>query len=154
MKPIRNSAKALIIRDGRLLCIRNVSYKNETYYLLPGGGQEFGETITAALERECMEELGMRVAIKTLRYVRDYIGRNHAFREIHEHTHQVEYMFICDLIDASETPQSRTPDTAQTGIEWLSLSDFKDALFFPQILKSLIKADGSLSGDVYLGDTN
>jgi len=46
MYPIRNSVKALIIRDNRLLCIQKSDVYG-SYYLLPGGGQEKHETFNA-----------------------------------------------------------------------------------------------------------
>src|SRR5687768_8900235 len=48
----RNSAKALIVKDGRILVIRK-KVGTELWYLLPGGGQEKGETLHEALKREC-----------------------------------------------------------------------------------------------------
>jgi len=44
---IRNSAKAIIIKDGKLLCTKNKN-KFGIFYLLPGGGQEPFETIIEA----------------------------------------------------------------------------------------------------------
>jgi hypothetical protein len=42
MKPIRNSAKAIVIRDGYLLSIRNRDADGD-WYILPGGGQNHGD---------------------------------------------------------------------------------------------------------------
>lgn len=57
MMLIRNSTKAIIIRDR---CLLVIAYKDEggPYFALPGGGQEPGETIADAVRRECREELG------------------------------------------------------------------------------------------------
>jgi ADP-ribose pyrophosphatase YjhB (NUDIX family) len=151
--PIRNSAKAIIIRGGKILCTKNLSQFNEIYYLLPGGGQEHGETLIDALKRECFEELGLRVSPKSLRYVRDYIGDNHEFKHIHPGVHQVEYMFICE-IDANAEARITSADQYQIGIEWLTLAQLADVRLYPQILKKLISATGDLCGDFYLGDVN
>ena len=42
--------------DGRILFVRQRKKKKD-YWLLPGGGVEFGETAIEALEREMKEEL-------------------------------------------------------------------------------------------------
>jgi 8-oxo-dGTP diphosphatase len=80
MKPIRNSVKAIIVRDGALLLIRKEDAQG-TYYIFPGGGQEKFETMPETLRRECMEEIGVEVEVGALRCIREYIGRNHQFGE-------------------------------------------------------------------------
>ena len=56
--PPRISVKALIIEAGRILLPMHRD-DDGIYFILPGGGQEWGETAVAALERECREELGV-----------------------------------------------------------------------------------------------
>lgn len=65
---IRNAAKALIIKDGKMLAIK-ISDGNESWYIMPGGGQENEELLPEAACREVAEELGIRVAVKDLLYI-------------------------------------------------------------------------------------
>ena len=45
------------------------------FYLLPGGGQNHGETLKECLIRECYEELGVHVRVQKLLCTREYIGK-------------------------------------------------------------------------------
>ena len=78
MQPIRNSAKAIIIEGNKLLAIKLVDEEGY-WYCLPGGGQEPGEALHDALRRECREEIDAEIEIGDLRFVRDYIGKNHEY---------------------------------------------------------------------------
>jgi 8-oxo-dGTP diphosphatase len=44
---IRNSAKAIIIQNGKVLLTINLG-KDGYFYMFPGGGQEHGETLHQA----------------------------------------------------------------------------------------------------------
>ncbi|MEA1975825.1 MAG: NUDIX domain-containing protein, partial [Bacillota bacterium] len=95
---IRNSIKAIIINNNKILLTHN-EYGGEQFYLLPGGGQNHGETIIDALKRECLEEVNSSVDVLRLRFIREYIGKNHQFASEDSDVHQVELMFECRLID-------------------------------------------------------
>src|SRR4051812_888206 len=96
MPHVRVAAKAIIMREGRLLVTRNVDAEG-TFFLLPGGGQEHGESLPEALRREVLEEVGVPVEVNDLVLVRDYIARNHEFAQEGE-VHQLELCFRCTLL--------------------------------------------------------
>lgn len=152
-RPIRNSAKAVIIKDGKLLAQKN---KDDWgyFYLLPGGGQEPGESIREALARECMEEISARVEIRDILFVRDYLGKNHEFAEWDEGVHQIEYMFECILLNEEELGNGSIPDQAQVGVEWLDLGNLSKYRIYPSALKEHLGVNGKISDRIYLGDTN
>src|SRR6266481_3249169 len=52
----RVSVKAIIIRDGKFLCLKDP----KNIWELPGGRVEFGESMEDALKRELLEELGFK----------------------------------------------------------------------------------------------
>ena len=151
MAHVRLSVKAIIIRDGRLLVIKNRDADGD-WYLLPGGGQEAGETIAAALSRECLEEIGSEVRLGQLRFVRDYIGKHHEFALTDGDSHQVELMFECQLV--SEPKLGTQPDAMQTGLEWLALNALGSFRLYPAALTSLLPGMHASDGPVYLGDVN
>ncbi|MDA8243983.1 MAG: NUDIX domain-containing protein [Elusimicrobia bacterium] len=148
---VRVSAKAILVRNGRLLLMRGRD-RSGTYYLLPGGGQRAGETLREALTRECAEETGILVKPGRVRYVRDYIARNHEFAEWDRDFHQVEVMFVCSFVRRLGRP--RSPDRSQTGFSWLPLAGLGKARLYPAALKELLSEEGKMRGPVYLGDVN
>lgn len=54
-RQIRTSAKALIIKDGKVLAVK-IRDENEEWYVLPGGGQDSEELLTDAVCREVEED--------------------------------------------------------------------------------------------------
>ncbi len=153
MKPIRNSAKAVIARDGALLCIRKED-RDGVYHILPGGGQERGESLHDALRRECLEEIAVDVEIGELRFVRDYIGRNHDFADVDAETHAMELMFLCSLPDGAEPASGAIPDVGQLDIAWVPLPDLVTARVYPIELARALAAGSWDDIPVYLGDIN
>ena len=152
----RNSIKAVIIREGRLLVTTNRDFLGE-FLLLPGGGQRFGETMVEALVRECREELNVTVTVGDLIGARDYIGAHHEFAEHDPHIHQVELMFSCELAPGEEPRYGDHPDDqgdwAQTGIEWVALSDLPHRRIYPSILREWLPTLPEPENR-YLGDVN
>ena len=66
---IRNSARGIIIRDGKIAMVHSLKYN---YYKFPGGGIERGEDPVDAVIRETMEEAGLKVireSVKPYGYV-------------------------------------------------------------------------------------
>lgn len=155
MKPIRNSAKAIVIEDGKLLCTKNSDHLG-VYYLLPGGGQNPGENLAEALKRECQEEISSEIEVHDLRYVRDYISNNHDYEFADENPgfHQVELMFRCSLVDGEEPATGETPDGHQIGVEWLPLDRLSEYRLYPKALIPYLMKHEDMSSIVYIGDVN
>ena len=55
----------LLVHEGSILMVEQ-GRGDERYWLLPGGGVQFGETLSDALRRELQEELGLRVGVQRL----------------------------------------------------------------------------------------
>ncbi|GAA3405574.1 NUDIX domain-containing protein [Paenibacillus hodogayensis] len=151
MKPIRNSAKAVIVQDGSVLLTKNKDAEG-FFYLFPGGGQEPAEELKAAVVRECLEEIGRIVTVGELLHVREYIGKNHQFAEWDADVHQVEFYFRCDLCpDEIAEFVGSNPDDHQVGVEWIELARLSEVRLYPQSLADLLRL--GQASPCYLGDT-
>lgn len=153
MKRIRNAAKALIVRDDHLLTIKKVDDEG-FYYILPGGGQEAGESLADTLRRECREELDADVVVHDLILMREYIGKNHEFSQADAEVHQIEFMFMCDLASEGEVHVGSEPDPGQVGTEWIPLTQLAEMRFYPKALRTIIGPSMRQRDVVYCGDLN
>lgn len=151
---VRTAAKALIIEDGKLLVTVNRDRVGD-FYLLPGGGQEHGETLAEAMRRECLEEIGCEVEVGDIAMVRDYRGAYHEFSDHPQEVsvHQVEIMFACRLAPGAEPCNGPGADRWQTGIAWLPLDRLHEHRIYPKTFARILR--NGLDGlPVYLGDIN
>ncbi|MBR4235147.1 MAG: NUDIX domain-containing protein [Clostridia bacterium] len=144
---IRNSAKALILHDGKLLLNKCVS-RLGMYYALPGGGQHDGELLTEAVRREVMEETGlsvepMRLSAVFERVSDDRIGSVNA--------HKMYFVFLCRYLPdvAAREPVERDP--YQVGMEWVSVDDAVRASLFPRVIRDNLPALLDYGETIYLG---
>ena len=60
-RTVRNAAKALIIKDDKMLAIK-ISDNKEEWYIMPGGGQDVEELLPETACREVAEEMAMGAA--------------------------------------------------------------------------------------------
>jgi len=148
---MRVSAKAIIIRDGHLLALA-CRRDGERFYILPGGGQEPGESVHDTLKRECREELGVSVVPGPLLFVRDYMGALGA-EEPDKTRQQLELMFACELDGTSEAGGGAVPDDYQEGLAWLPTDRLEDYALYPLTLRALLARGGAVP-DIYLGPVN
>ena len=138
---IRNSVKAIIIQDNKLL-VTKLQDEDGMYYLLPGGGQEVGEKMHDTVIRECMEETGFVVEVQELMFIRECF--------LVPGIHRVEMMFRCHVIGES---QITNMDPNQLDVEWIDMDKIEDEPLFPAELRTRIKRSHlNMEHPVYLGE--
>ena len=133
MKPPWNCARAIIIRDAKILAIE-YSDEGGEFYALPGGKQLHGETLPEALERECRQELGASVQNLGSRFIREYIGKYGESSWRDADVHQVELIFECGLDAGAEPKGGSHTDHDQVGVIWLSIAAISDVRLYPKEL--------------------
>ena len=92
----RNSARSIIIRDGKVAMIHSLKYD---YYKFPGGGIENGESPVEAMIRETREEAGLIVDPES---VKEYGYVHRIQRSDHDATEcfvQDNFYYVCDVMD-------------------------------------------------------
>lgn len=107
----------LIGRRGRYLVRRRPELPGSPMpgvWEFPGGKCEPGESPEAATRRECGEELGVAVVVKTLRRVVDHR---------YPHGHVLLHFFDCELADPGAEP------AAGTGFEWVAAPELRARAF-------------------------
>jgi ADP-ribose pyrophosphatase YjhB (NUDIX family) len=73
----RVAVRGIIVRSGKLLAVRQKQYDGKAtttndYWCTPGGGVDVGEPLVPALERELVEELGVKPIVGPLLYVQQF----------------------------------------------------------------------------------
>ncbi len=125
---IRNTAKALVIRDDKILAIK-ISDGLESWYIMPGGGQNSEELLSDAVCREVAEETGIQVKVNDLAFV---IEGAHG-----EDFHRVDFVFLCEYIASIDMP-NLIWDTNQVGFEWLDIKLLNQLPLYPSKLRRQI----------------
>ena len=125
---IRNAAKALIIKDDKMLALK-INDGNEEWYIMPGGGQDVEELLPHTVCREVAEEIGLLVEVKDLVFV---IEGAHG-----EPFHRVDLVFLCVYIGEIENAILQS-DTNQVGYEWLDIKTLNTTPLYPSKLRRQI----------------
>lgn len=150
---VRTAARAIIVRNDELLVVRIKSEEGE-FLVLPGGGQNHGETLHQTVVREVNEELGLSVVVEELAYVREYVGKNHSMHRIHGHFHQVEAVFHCKCEDFGSIGAGKSQDRRQVGYLWIPLSKLDQHPISPPGLSKIIIQNKKGGMGRYLGDVH
>ena len=136
---VRNSARAVIIRDGRIAMIHSLKYD---YYKFPGGGIEKGEAPLDALIRETREEAGLLIIPESVREY-GYVHRaQKSDRDETERFVQDNFYYLCAVV---EKAVSQTLDAYEAG-EGYTLAYVRPAL---AIEKNRHVADSPYNGIMF-----
>ncbi|OGJ13276.1 hypothetical protein A3K82_01820 [Candidatus Pacearchaeota archaeon RBG_19FT_COMBO_34_9] len=125
---------ATIIVDKKRLLLVKSEYKGNIFYLLPGGGVEFGETIEEAAIRETLEETGKRIKIIKPVYINEYIDNKDRSKRV------INIFFLSEILKEDMSMLSNDGGKIKS-IEWVDLDNLKDIDIKPDFLKKTLKKD-------------
>jgi len=119
----------VITRGNSILLLKHQRAGRE-YYVLPGGGLEWGESCAAGLAREFREELELEIAVGQLLIASESI-------EPQGCRHILDLTFRARIIGGK---LKLNPDRRIKGADWISRERLMSLEFYPQIRKELLNA--------------
>lgn len=129
---IRVKARALIMRDQMVLCQKKRS-GNQIYMSLPGGTQEFNESLEQTVMRECAEEIGTTVIPSDLAFV---MAHNKSFSG--SKIQKLECIFAATVASDYIPKNGPEPDENQVDILWGHVDNLANYMFMPpQFIEAL-----------------
>jgi 8-oxo-dGTP diphosphatase len=146
---IRNTVRAVIIRDGYVLLQKKHDTLKGTRYTLPGGAQESGETLLQALQRECEEEIAVFVEAECIIHIADYF-RHKTQPEPHIRQ-QLEILFLCRIPQSYVPKNGPKPDKSQVEVLWIPVDDLPQYNVIPSLLTEILPAVTNSDRPIYLG---
>lgn len=137
----RIRAAGILIKEGKILLIRHQK-NDDTYWLLPGGGVDYGETMEESLKREFLEECNIDVEVKEMIFVSQGIAPNKS-------RHIVHMNFVVEYING----ELRVGDEGiLKEVCYLSLEELETITLYPNIKKELKEYYRGNKQLRYLGD--
>ena len=126
---------AAIIRQGdSVLAVRHTK-GDKSYWLLPGGGVDYGETLTEALKRELHEEANLDVEVGDLVLANDSIAPDGS-------RHVVNLYFEAEVVGGEAAVGG---DPRVTGLKYIPVAELSSLTFYPDIRDDLPGADDGVA---------
>jgi 8-oxo-dGTP diphosphatase len=143
MSNIRIRVAGILLKGDNLLLVRHEK-NSKSYWLLPGGGVEFGETLENALIREFKEEVGLAIQVGELVMVQDSIPPD-------QHRQVLNVTF---LVTTADTALTVTPDGVLRDAAYHSLADFMEMTVHPDVKLEILGGirSGWKNSPLYLGN--
>lgn len=129
---MKNRAGGFLIKDKKILLIHQI-FKGETFYTIPGGSIEEGETKEQTVVREFEEETGFKVKpVKHLFTIEDDRVADY---------YMMEYISGSLVLGGPE--KERMSEDDQYYLEWIDLEEISKLFFHPHQMGSMIKKYGN-----------
>lgn len=139
-KNVRVRAAGIIIDDDKLLLI---SHKKgpDVYWLLPGGGVDFGESLEEALIREFKEELNITIDVHRLAFICDSIDPT-------GERHIINMFFHCSY---NRGEYSIGKEKRLLGYKFFNRKEIEKIKIFPPVNNELISLMDGKECEIYIG---
>ena len=135
---------AIILHKHKILLAKHKK-GDDTYWVPPGGGVDFGESLEEALRRELFEEADVHIRVGKLVMVHDSIPPD-------LHRHIVNIFFMAEIV--SGEVKVGTDDKRLVGMKFVSLNKIPKLRLYPDVRAELMDIAQGKFADMprYLGN--
>ncbi len=127
---VRVRVGSVIVQDGRILLV-NHRRMGRSYWVLPGGALEAGESLAACAAREVREETGLEVHVDRFLYLAEAFSKDGA-------RHSVDVVFLGRLTDEGESPRAMAGWAIERP-EFVPLKDLPRLTLLPPIVGEILE---------------
>ena len=124
---------AIILRDGNVLMVKN---SRDLYYYSVGGRVKLQETMEEAIIRECFEETKVHFEVDRLVFIHENFFPVQSGPYGETQFHEISFFYLMKSIEVEVKSESYTNEGIEERLEWLPISNLKDAFLFPEFFKS------------------
>lgn len=136
----RISARAVILRDNRLLLVNAYAAADSTLWCAPGGGVETGRSIPDNLAREVYEETGLRVSVGPPCLINEFHDPQSGF-------HQIDLFFRCKVTEGALDDAWQDPEKTVDRRRWVTKDDMRNLRVKPDSLADIAWRDRAFGYD-------
>jgi len=126
---IKIRVAGVFTRGDEILLVNHVK-DGRSYWLLPGGGLEFGESLAGALEREMREETSLETRTGKLLLIAESLPPD-------RHRHVLNLVFQAEVL-SGDAHLNEVSDRLK-GVAWRKKADLAALTFFPDIKDAVVR---------------
>jgi ADP-ribose pyrophosphatase YjhB (NUDIX family) len=128
--PVRVRVSIVIVQEGRILLV-NHRRMGRSYWVLPGGALNAGESLAACAAREVREETGLEIHVDRFLYLVEAFAKDGG-------RHSVDVIFIGRLADERHAPQAMAGWVIERP-EFVPLKDLPGLTLLPPIAGEILE---------------
>ena len=133
----------ILIEDDRILLIEHTK-NNKKYWLVPGGGVDWGESAAEALIREFKEETSLDIEVEKFLFISETIAPD-------KQKHVINLYFKIKKAEDSSNIMKLGEEKILTDLRFIPEDEIKNIKLYPNIKEKLIKLLNKENIEPYLG---